>query len=75
MYIHLRKDWPKFNWDYEQIAPILSEVSNLQGRLLGQMEGLGFDLQNEAVLETVTLDIIKNHEIEGELLNNSQVKY
>ena len=74
MYIHLRKDWPQFSWDYEQIAALLSEVSNLQGRLLGQMEGLGFDLQNEAVLETVTLDIIKNHEIEGELLNNSQVK-
>ena len=74
MYIHLRKDWPKFRWDYEQITTLLSEVNNLQGRLLGQMENLGFNLQNEAVLETVTLDILKNHEIEGELLNNSQVK-
>ena len=74
MYIHLRKDWPKFRWDYEQITTLLSEVNNLQGRLLGQMENLGFDLQNEAVLETVTLDILKNHEIEGELLNISQVK-
>ncbi len=74
MYIHLRKDWPKFKWDYEQIATLLSEVSNLQGRLLGQMESLGFELQDEAVLETVALEIIKNHEIEGELLNNSQVK-
>lgn len=74
MYIHLKKDWPKFKWDYEQIAALLSEVSNLQGRLLGRMEGLGFKLQDEAVLETVALEILKNHEIEGELLNNSQVK-
>lgn len=74
MYIHLRKGWPKIKWDYEQIATLLSEVSNLQGRLLGQMESLGFELQDEAVLETVALEIIKNYEIEGELLNNSQVK-
>lgn len=74
MYIHLRKDWPHFKWDYEQITTLLSEVSNLQGRLLGRMEDLGFRLQDEAVLETVTLDVIKNHEIEGEILDNAQVK-
>lgn len=74
MYIHLRKDWPRFRWDYEQITTPLSEVRSLQGRLLGRMENLGFKLQEEAVLETVTLDVLKNHEIEGELLDNHQVK-
>jgi Fic family protein len=52
----------------------LGEVRNLQGRLLGKMESLGFDLQNEAVLNTLTLDVIKSSEIEGEFLDIEQVR-
>ena len=33
------------------------------------MEGLGFALQKEAELETLTLDVIKTSEIEGESLD------
>jgi Fic family protein len=38
------------------------------------MESLGFDLQNEAVLNTLTLDVIKSSEIEGEYLDVEQVR-
>lgn len=38
------------------------------------MESLGFDLRNEALLETLTLDVLKSAEIEGELLNPEQVR-
>ncbi|MCK7541995.1 MAG: DUF4172 domain-containing protein [Marinilabiliales bacterium] len=53
---------------------LLSEVRNLQGRILGRMESLGFDLRNEATLETLTLDVLKSTEIEGEYLNPDQVR-
>lgn len=74
MYIHQKQDWPKFKWQDEAIITLLAEVRHLQGQLLGKMQNLGFDLQNEAILETLTLDITKNNEIEGEYLNNEEVR-
>ncbi len=49
-------------------------ISYKQGRLLGRMEALGFSLRQEAGLETLTLDIVKTSEIEGETLNAQQVR-
>ncbi|KAB2879744.1 Fic family protein [bacterium] len=74
MYIHQRNDWPLFRWDSEKIAPLLALVRHKQGRILGRMESLGFGLRSEAVLQTLTLDILKSNEIEGELLNPEQVR-
>jgi hypothetical protein len=37
------------------------------------MEGLGFDLRNEAHLRTLTEDVIKSSEIEGQSLPLEQV--
>jgi len=53
MYIHQNKDWPNFSWDNDTLLPYVSEVRDLQGRLIGRMEGLGFELREEAVLETL----------------------
>ena len=52
----------------------LADIRHRQGRLLGRMEGLGFSLQKEAELETLTLDVLKSSEIEGEELNAEQVR-
>lgn len=52
----------------------LAEIRHRQGRLLGRMEGLGFTLQKEAELETLTLDALKTSEIEGEKLDPEQVR-
>ncbi|MCL2328369.1 MAG: Fic family protein [Bacteroidetes bacterium] len=73
-YIYQYKNWTNFTWDYSKIALVLGEVRNLQGKLLGTMNALGFSLQSEAVLETLTLDIMKSSEIEGEKLNRKQVR-
>jgi Fic family protein len=73
-YIHQHKDWPNFTWDNNQILRVLGEVRNMQGRLIGQMEALGFDLRNQAVLDTITLDVIKSTEIEGEIMSTEQVR-
>ena len=48
MYIHERKEWPEFHWDQAELAALLAEVRHSQGRLLGQMEALGFGLREEA---------------------------
>lgn len=74
MYIHQNSSWPNFTWNKEDLLSVVSNVRNLQGKLIGKMESLGFDLRNEAALETLTLDIVKSTEIEGELLNPEQVR-
>ncbi len=74
MYIHQLKQWPDFQWDNKQITPLLANVRHCQGRLLGRMEGLGFDLKEEATLRTLTMDVLKSSEIEGEILNPDQVR-
>jgi Fic family protein len=73
-YIYQHKNWTNFTWDYSKIAVVFGEVRNLQGKLLGTMNALGFSLQSEAMLETLTLDIMKSSEIEGEKLNRKQVR-
>ena len=74
IYIHKQKEWPDFHWNQEHISPILAQVRYRQGRLLGRMEGLGFNLRAEASLHTLTLDVLKSSEIDGEMLNPDQVR-
>ena len=73
-YVHQLPDWPGFRWDNEALAAPLAELRHRQGRLLGRMEGLGFDLQKEAELQTLTLDVLKSSEIEGERLDPQHVR-
>ena len=73
-FIHQKDKWPEFTWNSNDFLDLLSEARNLQGRLFGKMERLGFDLRNEALLDTLTLDVLKSSEIEGEFLNPDQVR-
>jgi Fic family protein len=73
-YIHQLIEWPAFHWDHETLAQQLAAVRHRQGKLLGRMESLGFGFQAEASLQTLTLDVIKSSEIEGEELNADQVR-
>lgn len=74
MYIYQKRDWPDFTWDKELLIQSLSNVRHKQGRLVGRMEGLGFSLRSEAILQTLTLDVLKSNEIEGEILDQEQVR-
>ncbi|MGA7178891.1 MAG: Fic family protein [Thiobacillaceae bacterium] len=73
-YIHELPDWPDFRWDHKALAEPLASVRHRQGRLIGRMEGLGFALRGEALLSTLTEDVIKSSEIEGEVLDRDQVR-
>lgn len=74
MYIWEQPDWPKLTWQDATIAAPLAAVRHDQGRLIGRMEALGFKLREEAVLQTLTQDVVKTSEIEGEQLDASQVR-
>ena len=73
-YIHQLTEWPQFTWDHEALAALLADIRHRQGRLSGRLEGLGFSLRQEAQLETLTLDVVKSSEIEGENLNTDEVR-
>jgi Fic family protein len=74
MYIHELDDWRRFHWDWQQLAESLASVRHRQGMLIGHMKALGFNLQQEAVLQTLTSDVLKSSEIEGEKLDAAQVR-
>jgi Fic family protein len=73
-YIHELKNWPKLTWSPERLAEQLAGVRHRQGRLIGRLEGLGFPLRDEAVLQTLTEDVVKSSEIEGEKLDRDLVR-
>ncbi|HXP60211.1 MAG TPA: DUF4172 domain-containing protein, partial [Dongiaceae bacterium] len=73
-YIHEQADWPNLAWNDAKLSPLLADVRHRQGRLLGRMEGLGFQLRAEASLTTLTADVVQSSAIEGELLDAAQVR-
>jgi Fic family protein len=73
-YIHERADWPEFRWDEKRLAALLAHVRHQQGRLLGRMEALGLLMRAEATLHSLTEEVVKSSEIEGEVLDRDQVR-
>ncbi len=73
-YIWALKNWPNFTLDQKHLSELLIQLRHKQGRLLGGMESIGFHKEKEAILETLTRDVIKSSEIEGEILDHSQVR-
>jgi Fic family protein len=73
-YLYQLSGWPDFRWDLHRLAQPLAEVRHRQGRLIGRMEALGFQLRAQANLESLTEEVIKSSEIEGEILNKDQVR-
>ena len=74
MYIHEVEGFPNFTWDKDEILGYLTNIANLQGRILGKMLQFGFDIQQDAMLNALTEEITKSSEIEGEILNSEQVR-
>ena len=68
MYIHELNGWPRTVWETEHLTKPLALVRHRQGKLIGRMESMGFGLRQEAVLRTLTADVLKSSEIEGEKL-------
>lgn len=73
-YIYQYDNWPHFTWDTREILGLLGEVRHLQGILVGQINSLGFSFRSETMLSALTLETVKSFEIEGEKLNDGQVR-
>ncbi|HUO92564.1 MAG TPA: Fic family protein [Rhizomicrobium sp.] len=73
-YIHELPGWPHFRWSQQTLADRLAAVRHRQGRLLGRLEGFGLKLRDEAALQTLTEEIVSSSEIEGEELDQNQVR-
>lgn len=73
-YIYQYDNWPQFTWSEQEIQVTLGKVRHLQGKLSGQMSALGFSLKEETMLTTMTINVLKSSEIEGEILNYEQVR-
>ena len=74
MNIWEQHDWPTLTWNNDTLARPLARISREHGRLLGKLEGLGFELRDEAHLHTLTEDVVKTSEIEGESLERDQIR-
>jgi Fic family protein len=74
MYLWKHQHWPNFTWDETLLSSLLVKVSRQQGRLLGRMEALGFELRQEAHLRMLTEDVVKSSAIEGENLDPGLVR-
>ena len=73
-YVYQLNEWPRFIWDDEKLSPLLASARHRQGRLIGRMEALGFRFREEAVLRTLTEDVLQTSGIEGEVLDQAQVR-
>jgi len=73
-YIYEHENWTDFSWDDKAINAVFGEVRLMQGKIIGQMNALGFSAKEETTLTALTLDVVKSSEIEGELLNYQQVR-
>ena len=73
-YIYEYKNWSDFSWDDAVINTIFGQVRLMQGKIIGQMNALGFSAKEEATLTALTTEVVKSSEIEGELLNYEQVR-
>jgi len=74
IYIWSDPKWPAFRWHDARLLEPLATARLKQGRLLGSMARLGFELKQEAQLEALTEDVIKSSEIEGEILDRHSVR-
>lgn len=73
-YIYNYPNWTAFTWKDKNINIVFGEVRLMQGKIIGQMNALGFSEKEEARLNALTMDIVKSSEIEGEWLNYEQVR-
>ena len=73
-YIHERPDWPELDVDERACSSILQDIRFLQGRQLGRLEALGFEVRENTMLSAITSEVVKSSEVEGELLDEKMVR-
>lgn len=73
-YIWRQPEWPNWTFSTTALAGLLSQVHLERGRLLGAMQALGFKLAEEVSLKALTSEVVKSSAIEGENLDEGEVR-
>src|SRR5947209_6027715 len=73
-YIYQHPNWPRFSCSAEALAEPLAHTIFRLGLVIGRMEGLGFGDRQEATLEALVQEVRKSSEIEGDILDEQQVR-
>ena len=74
LYVWQNKNWPHWQYNAESLMPLLAQVHQALGHLLGRMRDQGMSSQAQATLEALTEDVLKTSEIEGEHLDAEIVR-
>ena len=69
-----QKGWPYLTWNNKELSYVLGDVRNRQGRLAGKSGLLGLDIKKEILLNSITSDIVKSAELEGNFLDEDIVQ-
>ncbi len=73
-YIWQASDWPRWRFDLAALAGPMADVSRAQGLLIGRLADVGMPLRDQASLATLTEDVLKTSEIEGQQLSAESVR-
>ena len=74
IYIWQQDNWPALTWDAKSVEDLMLTTQEKQAHLMGMLDVLGFDIQRTTALESLTQDIVRSSEIEGERLNMDSVR-
>ena len=74
LYVWQSPNWPQWRYNSSALTPLLAQVHQALGQLLGRMRDQGVGSQSHATLEALTEDVLKTSEIEGEHLNPDTVR-
>lgn len=73
-YIWQQEAWPRMTGSAKDLEALLSDAAYRQGRLLGKLSVIGFELRNQAGFEALSEEISASSAIEGETLNRADVR-
>src|SRR5665647_1172091 len=73
-YLWERPDWTHFRWRNYSIIRVLGESRLLQGKLLGQVTGLGLNLESQTQVEILAEETRMTAAIEGENLDIKTIR-
>ena len=73
-YIYERAGWPNLSCEEAPLRGLLAQLHRAQGRLYGKLDALGFEMQDEQQLKSISDELVTSFEIEGVTLNRSSVR-
>lgn len=74
MYLYEHTNWTDFTWDGAALAPLLGEAQFARGELLGLMRTVGFQVEAEAEVSSLSGEVVASSLVEGVELDARKVR-